>query len=242
MGACLTAGKKGGIGRFHSNDLNFRKNFFQFFCRSGKCAACSHTGNETIHFSVGIFQYLFCRRSFMDSGIRLIFKLLGHEGTGIFLQYFLCFGNRPFHAVRSGGEDKFCPVSSKKFSSFHAHGIRHGENKFISFHGGSKSQPHSGITACGFNDKTAFFQESGFFCFFDHIESHSVLAAAAGIEGFRLYQDLHIGGDKFIDPDKGGMPDTFQNIIEDLSHFFLLFQFFMPLQQRELLQEKPGSR
>ena len=99
----------------------------------------------------------------------------------------ISFGYRAFHAINAGCQYYFSAECPEQRSAFHAHGFGHGKDEFVTFNGRHHRQSYSGISAGGFNDYRARFEQPALLCIFNHCQRNTFLNATGGIEGLNLY-------------------------------------------------------
>src|SRR5262249_12538308 len=81
-------------------------------------------------------------------------------------------------------------ISTQERHAFDADVIRHYQNHLVAFGGAYHRQADAGISACGFNDRSAGLDTSLAFSGFDHAQSDTVFDTAAWVHRFQLHQNL----------------------------------------------------
>ena len=84
------------------------------------------------------------------------------------------------------GEFEFGAEGRQEVPSFEAHRLRHREDHLVSFRSSDPGEADAGVSAGGFDDGGAFFQDAGLFGVPDHLQGDPVLDGPAGVEGFDL--------------------------------------------------------
>ena len=72
----------------------------------------------------------------MFLGVSWVDELPRDKAVGDLTRQFFGFGDRALHAFGAFGEHQFRTVSFENIATFHAHGLRHGENQAVATRSG----------------------------------------------------------------------------------------------------------
>ena len=143
----LAAGKHCRSGGLNGNDFNnlpFR--LLEVAGNAGNCPARTDARDKNVDFPIQVVPDLWAGRSVVNLGVGRILKLLGHKVLGVFLKECFCLPDGSRHSLLAGGEHHERPKGLQYLPAFHAHGLGHGQNQFVSPGRGDKSQSYPRVT------------------------------------------------------------------------------------------------
>ena len=96
------------------------------------------------------------------------------------------------HPLLSRRQHDLCAIGRQHCPPFGAHRVRHGQDGFVSAHGGDAGQPDSGVAGSRFNDGASRFEKSPLFSILNHIQCCTVLDRTCRIEAFQFDKDFSV--------------------------------------------------
>src|ERR1019366_4680121 len=187
------------ICRLHGYRLERRLLWFYVFADAGERPARADTRDQKIHAPVRVFPNLGTGSFEVNLRIGRVVKLLEHVGIGSAGNQFLGFQNGSLHSAGTRRKDDFCAQSQQQHAPLQAHGLGHGEDELVAFHGGYKGESDSGVAAGGL-DQNGFpgLNPSGTLGIGDHADANAVFYAGQGILAFQLRH--HVGNRSLRNP------------------------------------------
>ncbi len=120
--------------------------------------------------------------------------LVGAEITlGLGFQAALGLQDGAVNSLQRVGQDELSPIRAQDSLTLHADVGRHYQLHRVTFIRADQGQSDAGIPRSGFQDRLARPQHPTSFAVSYHPQRRPVLDRAAGVEPFRLGQDLHVG-------------------------------------------------
>lgn len=193
VGTGLAAREHGGRGRFDGHKADLRIQLAQPAPGAAERAARADAGHKQVDPSVGVAPYLVARRAVVPLGVGRIAELSKDHGSGNLPAQGLGPCNGPLHPFVSGREDHPGSVGGHQAAPLDAHRLGHGQDQPIALQGADQRQPHAGISARGFDDRTAGAERGAGFGLLDHGQGNPVLDASGRIERFDFGHDTGLG-------------------------------------------------
>ena len=119
-----------------------------------------------------------------------ILELRRNEGVRDLLLQLLRTRNRPLHALRPLCQDDLGTVRLKQVATFHAHRLRHRENRTIAACRGDRGDTAARISTCRFDQRRARCDLPLALRLLDHRNCNAILHRARRIEIFQFHHNI----------------------------------------------------
>jgi hypothetical protein len=146
----------------------------------------------------------------MDGGVGGVFKLLEEDiAVGVRPDDFLGLADGSAHAFGAFGEFEFGAEDGEDFAPFERHGFRHGEGDGVTPGGGDEGEGDSGVTAGGFDEFFAGFEDAALFGVPDHGSADAAFDGVGRVTAFDFGE--HVDGQSVrdaVEADERGASDA----------------------------------